>query len=117
MKRQHDAFYASLPRVAFKECLDYQLRSNEEPFYPPFTDGVGPTLGKLFRKQTDAFGLTTRAESESTGANANAVLIPEAGRFGARYASPEEIVASARELKDEELGLRTTQVRDFYGEL
>ncbi|KAI0755603.1 alkaline-phosphatase-like protein [Fomes fomentarius] len=117
LKSKHDAFYASLPRVAFKECLDYQLRSNEEPFYPPFTDGVGPTLGELFRKQTDAFGLAARAKSESTGANANAVLIPEAGRFGETYAGPEAIVASARELTDEELGLRTMQVRDFYGEL
>ena len=111
LEGKHDAFYASLPRVAFRECLDYLQRDNEEPYFPPFTDGVGPTLGELYRLNTDSFGLGAGAQKRGP-----AMMIPEMGHFGERYEGAEAIEACARALTDEELAMPVT---DFYayGEL
>jgi hypothetical protein len=92
LEDEFDAFYAALPQVAFKECLQYQLRSNEEPFYP---EGL-VELGEMWRDKEATDGLRT-----SVGGGA---LVSDAGRFGAKYEGAEKVLGSARELTEEELG-------------
>ena len=111
LSSEYDSFYASLLRVAFKQCLDYQSTSNEEPFYPPLTDSMGPTLGEKFRQPTpDTSGTSHGAKAGEPD------MISETGEYGETY-DPDAIEKSARPLSDGEVGSSTVQVRDFYTEL
>ncbi|KAI0703135.1 hypothetical protein C8Q76DRAFT_801980 [Earliella scabrosa] len=81
LESKHHTFYASLPRVAFKECLDHQPRDNEEPYFPPLGDGVGPTLRELYPlSHTHAFGLgpqTAPRSGMNTGPARRCPFVPQ----------------------------------------
>lgn len=94
----HDEFYASLPLVSFKECLNYQLPSNEEPFFPTFDITASSAFSQAFRNATDALG-----GPDYPGADDAVETIPEAGHFGAVYQDLAEIEKDARPLTDEEI--------------
>lgn len=94
----HDDFYASLPLVSFKECLNYQLPSNEEPFFPGFDITASYAFAQAFRNATDILG-----GPEYPGADDASETIPEVGYFGAVYQNLTEIEKNARPLTDEEI--------------
>lgn len=85
-----DAFYESLPRVAFRECLNYLLKENEAPFYPKNVE-----FGEKYRDKEATDGLFTG----STGP----VRVPGVGNFGDKYEPLEVIEERARCLTDDEL--------------
>ncbi|KAM6536061.1 hypothetical protein FALCPG4_005582 [Fusarium falciforme] len=53
MKPKYDKFFASFPRVAFKECFQIQDINNEMPFYPPLPKTGA--LGGNYRTRTDNY--------------------------------------------------------------
>ncbi|KAI9731684.1 MAG: hypothetical protein M1834_004473 [Cirrosporium novae-zelandiae] len=96
---KYDSFYASLPRVQIKECLSYQLPSNEAPYFPEFVEGT--SLGEEYRNSTDGF-------SESASGD----VIIEDGHWGANYTDIATMEKTARILTDEELGINRTIFSD-----
>lgn len=110
----HDEYYASLPQVSFKECLTYQLPSNEEPFFPGFDVTAPYAFAQAFRNATDKLG-----GPEYPGADDASETIPEAGHFGSVYQDLAEIEKDARVLTDEEInggiGVSSRRSLPYYG--
>lgn len=94
----HDAYYASLPQVSFKECLNYQRPSNEEPFFPGFDVTAPYAFAQQYRSVTDELG-----SAQYPGVDDAEEAIPE-GHFGAVYQDLGIIEKDARVLTDEEIG-------------
>ncbi|KAM0330747.1 hypothetical protein ACHAQA_003700 [Verticillium albo-atrum] len=90
----YDEFYAGLPVVQFKACMNYQSIQNEEPFYPP---GAAETMSK-FRRSTDNF--VTIGASKVLEQN----LTVFHGGKEQRHVRWEEILEASRELTEDELG-------------
>lgn len=90
---QHDDYYASLPEVAFKECLPAQVASNEQPFFPGFDPETG--FGQKYRN-VDTLG----SDDEETDSSSSTM---EARRFGSVFKGLEEIEAKAKFLGNEML--------------
>lgn len=95
MNPKHNKFFASLPQVHFKECMEYQSEDNEKPFYPP---GAENGLGKAFRLATDDW-VTSNVSVASVAPNA----VP-AGGAQQRHATPKQLMADTHKLSDAELG-------------
>lgn len=99
MDPKYDEFFSSLPQVGFQECLFIQYTPNEIPFFPPqAVDG----LGMAYREATDNF-----PSHESNGTK-----VPgSGGRMGTtaqRYATLADIMKSARNVTDAEIGSPVT---------
>ncbi|RSL94366.1 hypothetical protein CDV31_014354 [Fusarium ambrosium] len=95
MKPKYDKFFASFPRVAFKECLQIQDINNEMPFYPPLPKTGA--LGGKYRNSTDNYA------SEGEG---GARYITSPGQYGGwkqRHSTLKEINKSGREITDAEI--------------
>lgn len=105
----YDAYYGSMPRVAIKECLAYQLPSNEVPFFPGFDADAADAFGQAYRNSTEALGSSGFIRVDSVHE-----AIPETGNYGAVYQNLSVVELSARPLTDEELsssGLKRRQIR------
>ncbi|KAI0015896.1 arylsulfatase [Xylariomycetidae sp. FL0641] len=93
LQPEYDAFFDSIPQVAFRECMVYQFRPNEEPFWPGDVE-----LGEEHRKPTDNYVDSSR-QAQKVGSND--------GRFGTlqqRYADLGMIMQTAVELTPEQIG-------------
>lgn len=110
----HDAYYASLPQVSFKECLNYQLPSNEEPFFPGFDITAPSAFAQQYRNVTDKLG-----SGQYPGLDDAVEAIPEAGYFGAVYQDLATIEKDARVLTDAEIDYNGPDTRrrslPYYG--
>jgi N-acetylglucosamine-6-sulfatase len=95
MDPKYDEFFASFPRIAFKECMLYQDVENEEPFYPPSSR----KLQTQFRLPTDNFVSPT---DNNFAAPSND---KRQGSWEQRHDSLKTILQKARKLTDKELGI------------
>lgn len=97
---KHDEYYASLPVVEFKECLDFQVAWNEKPFFPGFDPETG--FGQRYRN-VDFSGPDDDNEEEEDDDTMSTMA-----RFGSVFRGMEEIEGSAKYLGNEMLipGLR-----------
>ncbi|KAF4460984.1 arylsulfatase precursor, partial [Fusarium albosuccineum] len=104
MDPKFDTFFAALPSVRYKECLDYQDTSNEGPYYPP----ESIVLASQHRLSTENYPINVP----------KAVLTPgNVGRMGStehRYVSLETIMEMARNVTDEEIGNVTVCAAPLY---
>lgn len=91
LEERHNVFYEGLPKVAFKECLNYLLVENEAPFYPAQVE-----FGTQWRDKAATDGLFR--------GSGGGVKVQEVGHFGDAYQPLEVIEKTARDLTDEELG-------------
>ncbi|KAK2759320.1 hypothetical protein FQN54_002798 [Arachnomyces sp. PD_36] len=91
---RHDEYYASLPRVAFKECLHAQLAWNEKPFVPGFDEENG--FGQRYRA-VDLLPPDDGEDDEDT------VSTVEDAKYGSVFKSLEEIEGNAKFLGNEML--------------
>ncbi|KAJ8126941.1 hypothetical protein O1611_g6696 [Lasiodiplodia mahajangana] len=92
MEPKFDDFFASLPQVSFEQCMMYQYRPNEMPYWP---EDAG--LGEAYRKPTDNY-----ISSTPTGAK-----VVSQGKFGTaaqRNVTLGEIMQTAKTLTPEQLG-------------
>lgn len=89
----YDDFFAGIPEVTIAECVQYQLASNERPFYPPEAE-FG--LGLAHRNQTDNFVYPDVKPVTKVP------YIP-GGSWAQRNATLDDLEADARELYDDEL--------------
>jgi len=105
----YDNYYASLPRVSFKQCLGYQLPRNEEPFFPGFDATAPYAFARQFRNATDKLG-----SAQYPGVDDASNIISEAGHFGDVYQDLGEIEKDARALTDEELQPQTPGARKLW---
>ncbi|KAF3001608.1 hypothetical protein E8E14_006312 [Neopestalotiopsis sp. 37M] len=94
---RYDDFYASLPTVKIEECMEYQFAANEFPFYPV---GAEQGLGLEHRDPTDNYVAETSSPKIFLPTGENAV---KGGGWDQRYASYEDLLASSRELTDDEI--------------
>lgn len=101
----YDSFFASIPKIHFNTCMQYQDEKNEMPFYPI---GAEDGLGKQYRSPTDNF-ITT--EPNGTAVPPNAEL---QGGWEQRNVTLAEILANSRPLTDAELGFGNT-TGDIWG--
>ncbi|KAI3339621.1 arylsulfatase [Ustulina deusta] len=87
-----DDFFASVPAVSFEQCMAYQYRPNETPYWP---ENAG--LGEAYRAPTDNY-----ASSSPVGAK-----VVSQGSFGTlaqRHVTLGEIMKTAKELTPDQLG-------------
>ncbi|KAL1623953.1 hypothetical protein SLS56_008078 [Neofusicoccum ribis] len=91
----YDDFYAAFPTVTIDECLNLQIPSNEAPFYPP---GAEAGLGMAYRENTDGFNVPDPVPVKPIPGQE---VTP--GGWEHRHASFETLMASARELEDDEI--------------
>ncbi|KAI1125664.1 arylsulfatase [Nemania abortiva] len=92
LEPKFDSFFESLPQVSFEECMLYQYRPNEMPYWP---ENAG--LGEAYRKPTDNY-----ISSSPTGKK-----VVSQGKFGTaaqRNATLSEIMKTAVVLTPEQLG-------------
>lgn len=94
---KYDSFYASLPKVHFAHCLNFQSPANEEPFFPGFDPSAPYAFAQQFRASTAALGNATYP-----GLDDAVETIPD-GHFGAAYADLSVIESQSRELTDAEI--------------
>lgn len=95
MDEKYDSFFSSLPNVQFKQCLEVQVRDNEEPFLPESSRSLGNTS----RKHIDYYkSPATRAKK----------MVPKnkinEGTKSQRNTTLEEMMKTARNLTLDELG-------------
>ncbi|KAF4989040.1 hypothetical protein FDECE_14831 [Fusarium decemcellulare] len=104
MDSTFDTFFAGLPFVGYKECMDYQDTSNEGPYYP--SESIA--LASQHRLSTENYPINVP----------KAVLTPgNVGRMGSvehRYVSLETIMEMARRVTDEEIGNVTVCAAPLY---
>ncbi|KAI0469725.1 arylsulfatase [Xylariaceae sp. FL0804] len=89
-----DSFFTSLPSVAFQECMTYQYRPNEEPYWP----AAAAALGDKYRLPTDNY-VSSDPQGETVGNNT--------GRYGTveqRNVTLATIMETAVQLTPEQLG-------------
>ncbi|KEY71313.1 hypothetical protein S7711_05905 [Stachybotrys chartarum IBT 7711] len=91
-----DRFYASIPKVRFGACLNYQSETNERPYYPP---GAENDLGKPFRLPTDNWVSSNFSREPTVPRNALPAGGPEQ-----RYATLADLEARRHVMTDEEIG-------------
>ncbi|KAH6989075.1 arylsulfatase [Ilyonectria sp. MPI-CAGE-AT-0026] len=95
MDEKYDSFFSSLPSVQFKQCLEVQVRDNEEPFLPESSRSLGNTS----RRHIDYY------KSPATRANK---MVPRnkinQGTKSQRNTTIEEMMKTARNLTLDELG-------------
>ncbi|KAI1362159.1 arylsulfatase [Xylaria arbuscula] len=87
-----DDFFASVPEVSFEQCMPYQYRPNEMPYWP---ENAG--LGEAYRKPTDNY-VSSSPKGEK---------VVSQGSFGTteqRNVTLSEILKTAKELTPEQLG-------------
>ncbi|RWA14850.1 hypothetical protein EKO27_g255 [Xylaria grammica] len=87
-----DDFFASIPQVSFEQCMPYQYRPNEVPYWP---EDAG--LGEAYRKPTDNY--------QSSSPSGKKVV--STGKFGTaeqRNVALSEILKTAKELTPDQLG-------------
>ncbi|KAI0100954.1 arylsulfatase [Nemania sp. FL0031] len=92
MEPKFDNFFNSLPQVSFEQCMMYQYRPNEMPYWP---EDAG--LGEAYRKPTDNY-----ISSTPTGER-----VVSQGKFGTaaqRNVTLSEIMKTAKMLTPEQLG-------------
>ncbi|KAI0160569.1 arylsulfatase [Xylariaceae sp. FL1272] len=92
LEPQFDDFFDSVPQVAFGQCMRYQYRPNEVPYWPK-----NVTLGEQHRQPTDNY-----QSSSPSGTK-----IVSDGKFGTvaqRSVTLAEIMKTARNFTAEELG-------------
>ncbi|KAI0534000.1 arylsulfatase [Xylaria digitata] len=92
MEPKFDDFFASLPEVSFNQCMPYQYRPNEMPYWP---ENAG--LGEAYRKPTDNY--------KSSSPSGKKVV--SSGKFGTvaqRNVTLTEILKTAKELTPDQLG-------------
>lgn len=94
----HDSYYASLPQVSFKQCLNFQSPSNEEPFFPGFDASAPYAFAQQYRNVTDALG-----SAQYPGLDDAVEAIPDTGPYGAVYQDLDVIEQDARPLTDAEI--------------
>jgi N-acetylglucosamine-6-sulfatase len=94
---KYDTYYASLPQVSFKECLNFQLPSNEEPFLPGFDVTAPYAFAQQYRNITNSLG-----SGAYPGVDDAEEAIPD-GRYGAVYQDLATIEKDARVLTDAEI--------------
>ncbi|KAJ3548732.1 hypothetical protein NM208_g866 [Fusarium decemcellulare] len=104
MDSRFDTFFAALPSVGYRQCMDYQDTSNEYPYYPP----ESIALASQHRLSTENYPINVP----------NAVLTPgNIGRMGSidhRYVSLKTIMETARNVTDEEIGNVTVCAAPLY---
>ncbi|KAI0905834.1 arylsulfatase [Ustulina deusta] len=87
-----DDFFASVPAVSFEQCMAYQYRPNETPYWP-----ANAGLGEAYRAPTDNY-----VSSSPVGAK-----VVSQGSFGTleqRHVTLGEIMKTAKELTPDQLG-------------
>ncbi|KAI0452919.1 arylsulfatase [Xylaria acuta] len=92
LEPKFDDFFASMPQVNFHQCMMYQYRPNEMPYWP---DDAG--LGEAYRKPTDNY--------QSSSPSGKKVV--SNGKFGTaaqRNVTLSEILKTAKKLTPEQLG-------------
>ena len=95
MDPEYDGYFASLPPVGFRACLNLQEVSNEGPFYPP----ESASLGSEYRENTDAFIIKdTQGLVFLTGRDARQ------GSTAQKTATLADMLKNAREVTDAEMG-------------
>ncbi|KAM0813083.1 putative Sulfatase N-terminal domain-containing protein [Seiridium cardinale] len=93
MDAQYDEFFAGIPQVTFQECLEFQSRANEGPYWPE-----NATLGMEYRQPTDNYVSTS---DDATNLVAGNVVLQ--GTWAQRNATWADIMQSARNLTALEL--------------
>lgn len=94
MNTKYDKFFAALPKVQFKECLQVQLASNEMPFLP----AASSSLQSDHRTPTDHYKTPSSPGKEVKPNQVNQ------GTVAQRHTTLEEMEKTARKLTPEELG-------------
>lgn len=94
MDSKYDKFFASLPKVQFKECLNIQLVSNEQPFLP----ASSAALQKDYRTNTDHFKSPVHPGTKVPPNEVNQ------GTVNQRHTTIEEMEKKSRKLTPAELG-------------
>lgn len=92
LEPKFDDFFTSLPQVTFAQCMPYQYRPNEVPYWP---EDAG--LGEAYRKPTDNYK-SSSPSGEKVVSN---------GKFGTaaqRNATLNEILKTAKELTPDQIG-------------
>ncbi|KAI0973838.1 arylsulfatase [Xylaria arbuscula] len=92
LEPKFDDFFASLPEVAFEQCMAYQYRPNEKPYWPK---NVG--LGEAYRKPTDNY-ISTSPQGKR---------VVSQGTFGTaaqRHVQLSYILKKAKKLTPDQLG-------------
>ncbi|KAI1330225.1 arylsulfatase [Xylariaceae sp. FL0255] len=96
LNAEYDDFFASIPDVAFQECLQAQVIDNERPYWP---SGLGGGLGLDYRDSPDTFVTHTPNPKEKVPGNA-----VQQGTAAQRYVTLAEIEAKAVVLTADQLG-------------
>ncbi|KAI0869666.1 arylsulfatase [Hypoxylon argillaceum] len=92
LEPRFDAFFASVPQVAFEECMAYQFRTNEMPYWP---EDAG--LGEAYRRATDNY-------VSSAPMGEKVVALGKFGTVAQRNVSWSKILKTATMLTPEQLG-------------
>lgn len=94
MDAKYDKFFAALPKVQFKECLNVQAVSNEQPFLP----AASSALQKAYRTSTDHYKSPAHPGTKVPPNEVNQ------GTVGQRHTTIEEMEKKSRNLTPAELG-------------
>ncbi|CAG9948644.1 unnamed protein product [Clonostachys rosea f. rosea IK726] len=95
MDTKYDAFFRSLPKFNFKECLLVQVADNEEPFLPVSSK----KLGGDFREHVDRYIDPSTDSTKEVPYNSQ-----QQGTQEQRNVQIDKMMETARELTSEELG-------------
>lgn len=102
----YDSFYASLPRVSFNQCLQFQSPSNEQPYFPGFNTTAAYAFAQQYRNATDKLG-----SAQYPGQDDAVHVIPSEGFYGDVYQDLATIEQDSRVLTDAELQPQTPGAR------
>lgn len=98
MDSKYDDFFASLPQFGFQSCLPYQKVDNEGPYFPAASE----ELGRRYRAEEDR---SVDAVIEMTASLATIAEDEEYfGDESQRHAGRDDLIRSARMLKESEIG-------------
>ncbi|KAI8945935.1 hypothetical protein F4801DRAFT_566408 [Xylaria longipes] len=92
LEPKFDDFFTSIPQVTFDQCMMYQYRPNEMPYWP---EDAG--LGEVYRKPTDNY-------QSSSPSGTKVVSNGKFGTSAQRNITLSEILKTAKELTPDQLG-------------